>query len=118
MSAQTAAPAVTEAPPGDSPDTPTVKAPRVSAVRAAAATFLRLRPVFDQLAAERRELEAAEKILKEHFAATGKKTYGQHIVCKHGSQRRFDQDAAKQLLGREQVERCMVDRPTRSLILV
>ena len=67
----------------------------------------------ETLAAHKR----AEEFLKAHFRDAAKKSY-RGVVAKVGKQRRFSQAKAKELLGPDRTEECMVDTPTVSLTLL
>lgn len=84
----------------------------------AAAVYERVQPKVDDMAEELGELRVAEKVLKEHFIATGRTSYGGRIGCKLGSREYFSQTAAKELLSSAEIAKCMQTSTTASVFLL
>ena len=79
----------------------------------AAAVYLDYQPIADVISSD---LERAKKVLKEHLADPRRTTF-KGISTSTGGSTRFDQSAAKQLLGPKRLEQCMKYTPSLGLVL-
>lgn len=84
----------------------------------AADVYETVAPKVEEMADELKQLREAEQVLKDYFKRTGRRSYRGRIGCKLGTQKRFEQGIAKELLGPSKVEKCMVDRRTASVFLL
>lgn len=84
----------------------------------AAAVYERVQPVLDGMAEDLAQLKVAEEVLKEHFKATGRQSYGRRIGCRLGSREYFHPGAAKELLSSSEIAKCMRTSTTATLFLL